>query len=312
LGSCRWNIWFENLFTTIRFNTILSLLFSPPEVSTPDPNTVIPGPYDILCLQEVNSTFINILKKNEAAQKDWYITDGEAMMRCCESFHGTLILVRKEFLRSLGGVTIENFYSDFPVTSLRRGLNVIEIKAPSGQVLLRVGTSHFDSHNSSPEGAKNRSSQFDFAVKLLSAPSLAPLTYESDQSLAGIKSLTSTVAPFPIVLCGDTNILAYSELPLSDQYHMRDSFLLCHPTNSDPYRTYYTMGELFPIKEKHEAPRRLDYILINEAVGKVTMAGVFGNQTPCKKDGVDVKAVKGKDWKCWPSDHLGVGVKLEL
>lgn len=195
---------------------------------------------------------------------------------------------------------------------------------------LRIGTSHFES---TPNDISTRQRQFYAASRLLSYPMHHSLTESpatprrtvdefltfltSPDALSPTASYRSTIPPS--IICGDFNLDSYDELKplLSPPLSYIDTFATAHPVDdkTDKYRSHPSFGSTYnallppgPMKD----PRRIDYVLANPGNSSVRVveARLIGDSPVVGKDGEKIKCEWGRDGLLYPSDHLGLVVKL--
>src|SRR5277367_3497841 len=107
-----WNIWFDKREQQIRFPAVLTELLSIPLV-------------DVICLQEVTTSFLDLIREDKSIRRDWLITDytdeshrGEIV----PSWYGNIFLVRKIWAGNIRG-----WVRKFPSSSMGRFALIMEI-----------------------------------------------------------------------------------------------------------------------------------------------------------------------------------------
>lgn len=107
-----WNIWFDRREQHIRFPAVLAELLSIPLV-------------DVICLQEVTTSFLDLIRADKTIRRDWLITDYTDENHRWEippSWYGNIFLVRKVWAGNIRG-----WVKRFPTSRMGRFALVLEI-----------------------------------------------------------------------------------------------------------------------------------------------------------------------------------------
>ncbi|GAA5986376.1 hypothetical protein JCM5350_002898 [Sporobolomyces pararoseus] len=258
---------------------------------------------DIVSLQEVSKPFESLLRRESWSQAGWVMTsldeywraagkDGQGKGKKEGKREGVLILVRRELWSE---------ESEIGFVKLKRGNNeqakalVVLRILRDGSEILRLATSHF---SSLPQNSRLRQSQYSVALSLLN---------------------TSPRASHSILL-GDFNASSSTELdPFSSS--LRDvgpqptkaqlSQLFSNAERLDfKFRHRPTFGTLYPLvsltSTKPRKPRRIDRIYVSKNTRHSQYREIGGEAIEGEKDKL------GKGGKSYPSDHLAVGIKIEI
>lgn len=278
---------------------------------------------DVVCLQEVNYSFEKVLHATAGARSKWLVTQLRDEQPITQSHYGTIFLIRKSL--TVGGCTASVSFTPYEGTRCGRGLSLLEIILPQGDVVslfslaligitvdqnaqsmlkILIGNTHLEYN------VEERAAQMQYCVEALSRSS-------------------SQKVPAVSVLCGDTNILAYSEIDTNFvSAGFVDALVAANPPQASNGEIGIDLFDYLPthgragIKFKNTASKerigRLDYILCRpkqDADGisrfRVTNAGLLGASPILheivKKEG----RVDDPDMDVYPSDHLGVYVDIK-
>lgn len=107
-----WNIWFDRREQHIRFPAVLAELRSLPLV-------------DVICLQEVTTSFLELIRADKSIRQNWLITDYTDEIHRREippSWYGNILLVRKAWAGNIRG-----WVKRFPSSSMGRFAVILEI-----------------------------------------------------------------------------------------------------------------------------------------------------------------------------------------
>ncbi|ORY76576.1 Endonuclease/exonuclease/phosphatase [Leucosporidium creatinivorum] len=334
LKLATWNIWFDRQHEPVaRWNDLFDQLFA---VSADGS-----APSDVVALQEIITQSYEQLLSREDVRKDWILTDFTDVLERSSSWYGTLLLVRKEWLRANGLDQVDMSLTRYE-SPMARTLLTVEVGNADG-IALRVGTSHFES---APQDVERRRRQFLTAARLLTfprmhasieSPSFPRRSVDEFEGFLHSRAAEGGLTPDdlaevpPSIICGDTNIEGYEELaPLLDgPLGYVDTFASAHPPSADAadlavrntelYSTHPTFGTTYTEDPIPVSPKRIDYILAHKGGSsklRVLSAKTVGGEV-CRVRGEDGRmreavCVGGKEGKMYPSDHLGVVVELEF
>jgi endonuclease/exonuclease/phosphatase family metal-dependent hydrolase len=107
-----WNIWFDRREQHVRFSAVLTELLSIPLV-------------DVICLQEVTTSFLDLIRADKSIRRDWLITDytdENHRWEVVPSWYGNIFLVRKVWAGNIQG-----WVKRFPSSRMGRFALVMEI-----------------------------------------------------------------------------------------------------------------------------------------------------------------------------------------
>ncbi|GAA5962108.1 hypothetical protein JCM3765_005524 [Sporobolomyces pararoseus] len=258
---------------------------------------------DIVALQEVSKPFESLLRRESWLQAGWLMTsldeywrvagkDGQGKGKKEGKREGVLILLRREIWSEeseIGFVKLKRSNSE-----QAKALVVLRI-IKDGSESLRLATSHF---SSLPQNSRLRQWQYSVALSLLNA---SPRASHS-------------------ILLGDFNASSSTELdPLSSTLHDVGP----HPSKAQlsqvssnaekldlKFRHRPTFGALYPLVSltatKPRKPRRIDRIYVSKGTKYSQYRELGGQAIEGEKDKL------GKGGKSYPSDHLAVGIKIEI
>jgi hypothetical protein len=116
-----WNIWFDRRDQRTRFSAVIAELRAMPCI-------------DVICLQEVTTSFLDLIHADAAIRTDWLITDYTDENHRWEippSWYGNIVLVRKKWAGNIGG-----WVKKFPTSTMGRYALVLEISQNDKCVVL--------------------------------------------------------------------------------------------------------------------------------------------------------------------------------
>ncbi|GAA5896643.1 uncharacterized protein JCM6883_006968 [Sporobolomyces salmoneus] len=258
---------------------------------------------DIISLQEVSKVFESNLRKQGWVQAEWVLTsldeywrtagkDGQGKGKKDAKREGVLVMVKKGLWTEeceLGFVKLKRANNE-----QAKALVVFRI-VRDGNELLRLATSHF---SSLPQNSRLRQSQYSVTLSLLNA---SPRASHS-------------------ILLGDFNASSSNELDLfSKSLHdvgpspSKSQLSEC-PTRDEKedlkFRHRPTFGHLYPLvsldSRKPRKPRRIDRIYVSKGMKCSQYREMGGQAIEGEKDRL------GKGGRMFPSDHLAVGMWVEL
>ncbi|KAI9365458.1 Endonuclease/exonuclease/phosphatase [Zopfochytrium polystomum] len=312
LSIVTYNVWFEALHQSARASHLLNLVLSR------DTAGQLP---DIICLQEVTHTFLDVLCAHPVVRALYWLSDDHAgRQSCCvRAFYGVVVLVRRDrwLLRSCVDVELPS--------RMGRGIVAVEVAAIRSarseslagdasvdevgneeELVVRCATAHFESMDHAPA----RDVQRQLAKDVIEAAAgnhggLWATTPGADGVTAG-RTLS--------IICGDFNITQDEEEDAPERLGLVDAWTVA--SSRDDGRgevatmtdgsSGYTVGVNYPSKKF--APRRMDRVvhlpldaLTVERVaylGRDAIAGLSGRLG----DGDPV----------YPSDHIGLRVWYTL
>lgn len=199
-----WNLWFADYRRDARILGILSLV-----LPGSSPVAGQDRPVDVLCFQEVIPATLELILHDPVAQRDWFITDFG--LQSSYGWYGTMILIRKSFLRSLcpddaDALELSTDLVRYRVTKYSRTLLTARVSV-QGKPILVVGTTHLESM---PGDTPFRKNQIEQGLQELAAHDDAALVW-----------------------CGDTNIMSSDELQPFYDAGFVDGFAQTHADDFD-------------------------------------------------------------------------------
>jgi endonuclease/exonuclease/phosphatase family metal-dependent hydrolase len=227
LSIATYNVWFNNMVNDVRYPAIAKLLAAMGA--------------DIVCLQEVNQSFLKYLKADAVIRATYTCLGANGETISGGAFHGCLMLVKRTTLTAARGAL-----TNLPDTRDHRKLLSVQVSGIAGQLTegirdITVATAHLESPGADyAEGVRRLQLQF---VK---------------------ERLPANGAIF----CGDMNLCNEGEECLPEEYGFRDAWTDAgnsadSPTSDSLYKSIYT-------------PRRIDRVLYTGDAVCATEASLFG------------------------------------
>lgn len=264
------NIWFSGTHADVRYPSIFS--------------TLLHLQADVICLQEVNDTFLRLLRDHPGMREKYgyFGGGGEGEKIWEETWYGCLILYRLDTV----DLSDPGVY-DCPGSNQGRHILHARVYGKNGQSTegisdFRIGTAHIESPVSGSPNRAERERQLQTAYTLLSSPANG----HSRGSL----------------FCGDTNVSPEDELAFPSEmswWGSADVWLKAGKDGGEP-----TFGITYPVEEP---PKRLDRVFLFERPGQgytVERAEHFGRER--------IESERYQGMNVFLSDHLGVVVTIRL